>query len=339
MKICIYGAGAIGGYLGVQLARAGADISLVARGPHLAAMRDKGLKLLVGDEAHVVRPRCTDNPAELGPQDFVIICLKAHSIPAVIGQMQPLLGPQTRIVTAVNGIPYWYFYKHGGAYEGSTLESIDPGGRQWRELGPERAIGCIVYPATEIEAPGVVRHVYGNQFPLGEPSGETTDDITRLAALFTAAGLKAPILDRIRDEIWLKLWGNVCLNPISALTHATLDVICSDPDTRALSKAIMLESQAIAESFGVKFRVDVERRIEGARKVGAHKTSMLQDLERGRAMEIDPLVTVVQEMGRLTDIPTPALDAVAALVSQRGKIAGLYERNIRLAETKARAFA
>ena len=339
MKICIYGAGAIGGYLGVQLARAGADISLVARGPHLAAMRDKGLKLLVGDEAHVVRPRCTGNPAELGPQDFVIICLKAHSIPAVIGQMQPLLGPQTRIVTAVNGIPYWYFYKHGGAYEGSTLESIDPGGRQWRELGPERAIGCIVYPATEIEAPGVVRHVYGNQFPLGEPSGETTDDITRLAALFTAAGLKAPILDRIRDEIWLKLWGNVCLNPISALTHATLDVICSDPDTRALSKAIMLESQAIAESFGVKFRVDVERRIEGARKVGAHKTSMLQDLERGRAMEIDPLVTVVQEMGRLTDIPTPALDAVAALVSQRGKIAGLYERNIRLAETKARAFA
>lgn len=323
----------------MQLARAGADISLVARGPHLAAMRDKGLKLLVGDEAHVVRPRCTGNPAELGPQDFVIICLKAHSIPAVIGQMQPLLGPQTRIVTAVNGIPYWYFYKHGGAYEGSTLESIDPGGRQWRELGPERAIGCIVYPATEIEAPGVVRHVYGNQFPLGEPSGETTDDITRLAALFTAAGLKAPILDRIRDEIWLKLWGNVCLNPISALTHATLDVICSDPDTRALSKAIMLESQAIAESFGVKFRVDVERRIEGARKVGAHKTSMLQDLERGRAMEIDPLVTVVQEMGRLTDIPTPALDAVAALVSQRGKIAGLYERNIRLAETKARAFA
>jgi 2-dehydropantoate 2-reductase len=253
--------------------------------------------------------------------------------------MQPLLGPHTRIVTAVNGIPYWYFYKHGGAYEESTLESIDPGGRQWRELGPERAIGCIVYPATEIEAPGVVRHVYGNQFPLGEPSGETTDDITKLSALFTAAGLKAPILDRIRDEIWLKLWGNVCLNPISALTHATLDVICSDPNTRALSKAIMLESQAIAESFGITFRVDVERRIEGARKVGAHKTSMLQDLERGRPMEIDPLVTVVQEMGRLTGIPTPALDVVAALVSQRGKIAGLYEGNVRLTETKAAAFA
>ena len=330
MKICIYGAGAIGGYLGVQLKRAGADVSLVARGPHLGAMRERGLTLLAGGEEHVVHPRCTDNAAELGVQDYVIVTLKAHSITGVIEKMQPLLGPRTRIVTAVNGIPYWYFYKHGGQYENSMLASIDPGGRQWRELGAERAIGCIVYPATEIEAPGVVRHVYGNQFPLGEPSGEHSDDIHRLSALFVAAGMKAPVLDRIRDEMWLKLWGNVCLNPISALTHATLDVICSDPDTRALSKAIMLEAQAIAERFGVTFRVDVERRIEGARKVGAHKTSMLQDLERGRPLEIDPLVTVVQEMGRLTGIPTPALDAVAALVAQRGKIAGLYERNIRL---------
>jgi len=339
MKICIYGAGAIGGYLGVELARAGADVSLVARGAHLDAMRANGLRLLIGDEEHVVHPNCTANPAELGVQDFVIICLKAHSISGVIDQMQPLLGPKTRIVTAVNGIPYWYFHKHGGAYEGSKLETIDPGGRQWRELGPERAIGCIVYPATEIEAPGVIRHVYGNHFPLGEPSGDLTNDVQMLSALFTAAGLKAPVLDRIRDEMWLKLWGNVCLNPISALTHATLDVICSDPDTRALSKAIMLETQAIAESFGVKFRVDVERRIEGARKVGAHKTSMLQDLERGRPMEIDPLVTVVQEMGRLTGIATPALDAVLALVAQRGKIAGLYEANVRAPAAKVAAVA
>ncbi len=325
MKICIYGAGAIGGYLGVELARAGADVSLVARGAHLAAMRENGLKLLTGDEERVVRPRCTDDPAELGPQDYVIICLKAHSITGVIEQMQPLLGPRTRIVTAVNGIPYWYFYKHGGRFENSTLDSIDPGGRQWRQLGAERAIGCIVYPATEIEAPGVIRHVYGNNFPLGEPSGEITADVQRLADLFVAAGMKAPVLDRIRDEIWLKLWGNVCFNPISGLTHATLDVICTDPATRALSKAVMLETQAIAESFGVRFRVDVERRIEGARKVGAHKTSMLQDLERGRPMEIDPLVTVVQEMGRMTGIATPALDAVLALVSQRARIAGLYD--------------
>jgi 2-dehydropantoate 2-reductase len=325
MKVCIYGAGAIGGYLGVQLARAGADVSLIARGAHLAAMQANGLKLLVGDEERVVRARCTDDPAELGPQDFVIVTLKAHSITGVIERMKPLLGPHTRIVTAVNGIPYWYFYKHGNAFEGATLESIDPGARQWRELGPERAIGCIVYPATEIEAPGVIRHVYGDRFPLGEPSGEKSTDVERLSALFTAAGLQAPVLDRIRDEIWLKLWGNVCLNPISALTHATLDVICSDTATRSLSRAIMLEAQTIAETFGVKFRVDVERRIEGARKVGAHKTSMLQDLERGRPMEIDPLVTVVQEMGRMTGIPTPALDAVLALVVQRATIAGLYE--------------
>jgi len=326
MKICIYGAGAIGGYLGVELARAGADIRLVARGAHLAAMRTNGLKLQIGNEERVIAPRCTDNPAELGLQDVVIICLKAHSVTGVLAQMQPLLGPRTRIVTAVNGIPYWYFYRH-------------PGGRQWRALGPERAIGCIVYPATEIVAPGIVKHVYGNQFPLGEPSGENSEDVRRLSELLTAAGMKAPVLDRIRDEIWLKLWGNVCFNPISALTHATLDVICSNPATRALARAIMLETQAIAETFGVRFRVDAERRIEGARKVGAHKTSMLQDLERGRPMEIDPLVTVVQEMGRLTGIPTPVLDAVLALVAQRAGVAGLYQENVRPADIKAPAFA
>ncbi|WP_322516497.1 2-dehydropantoate 2-reductase [Rhodopseudomonas palustris] len=324
MKVCIYGAGAIGGYLGVQLAQSGADVSLVARGAHLAAMQQNGLKLLIGDEERVVKVRATDKPSELGQQDFIIICLKAHSITGAIDAMKPLLGSHTRIVTAVNGVPYWYFYKHGNQFEGRTLESIDPGARQWNELGPERGIGCIVYPATELEGPGVVRHVYGDKFPVGEASGETTTDVENLSKLLEAAGLKAPILDRIRDEIWLKLWGNVCFNPISALTHATLDVIASDPATRALAKAMMLEAQAIGETFGVKFRVDVERRIEGARKVGAHKTSMLQDLERGRPMEIDPLVTVVQEMGRMTGIPTPAIDSVLGLVIQRAKVAGLY---------------
>lgn len=324
MKVCIYGAGAIGGYLGVQLALAGADVSLVARGAHLAAMKANGLKLLIGEEERVVKARCTDNPAELGVQDVVVICLKAHSITGALEAMKPLLGSHTRIVTAVNGIPYWYFYKHGNQYEGSTLESIDPGGRQWSELGAARAIGCVVYPATEIEAPGVIRHVYGDRFPLGEPSGEKTADVENLSALFVKAGLQAPVLDRIRDEIWLKLWGNVSFNPISALTHATLDILCSDPGTRAIVRAMMVEAQQIAETFGVKFRVDVDRRIEGGRKVGAHKTSMLQDLERGRPMEIDPLVTVVQEMGRLTKIPTPAIDTVLALVIQRAKMAGLY---------------
>src|SRR6201987_598009 len=290
MKICIYGAGAIGGYLGVQFARAGADVSLVARGAHLAAMRANGLKLLIGDEERVVHPRCTDNPAELGHQDFVIICLKAHSITGVIEAMQPLLGPHTRIVTAVNGIPYWYFYKHGGRYEGSTLESIDPGGRQWRELTPQRAIGCIVYPATEIEAPGVIRHVYGDRFPIGEPSGEITADVARLSEAFIKAGMQAPVLDRIRDEIWLKLWGNVCLNPISALTQATLDVVATDSGTRAVCRAMIAEARGVGEAIGIRFRVDAERRLDGAAAVGPHKISMLVDLESGRPMEVAPIV-------------------------------------------------
>ena len=325
MKVCIYGAGAIGGYLGVQLARAGADVSLVARGAHLAAMRKEGLKLLIDGEERVAHPRCTDDPSELGPQDYVIVTLKAHQVSGVLDAMQPLLGPDTAVVTAYNGIPYWYFHRHGGRLEGTALESIDPGARQWRMLGPERGIGCIVYPATEVVAPGVVRHDYGDTFPIGEPSGQSTPRIERLSALMTAAGLRAPVLDDIRDEIWLKLWGNVCFNPISALTHATLDIIASDPGTRALSRQMMLETQAIAEKLGVQFRVDLERRIDGAGSVGAHKTSMLQDLERGRPMEIDPLVTVVQEIGRLLDLPTPTIDTVLALVQQRATLAGLYK--------------
>ena len=324
MKVCIFGAGAIGGYLGVQLARAGAEVSLVARGAHLAAMRKDGLKLLIAGEERIAHPRCTGDPSELGPQDYVIVTLKAHQVSGVLDAMEPLLGPDTAIVTAYNGIPYWYFHRHGGHLEGTALESIDPGARQWRMLGPERAIGCIVYPATEMVAPGVIKHDYGDRFPIGEPSGESTPRIEGLSALMTEAGLRAPVLDKIRDEIWLKLWGNVCFNPISALTLATLDVIASDAGTRAVSRQIMLEAQAIAERLGVHFRVDVERRIDGAGAVGAHKTSMVQDLERGRPMEIDPLVTVVQEIGRLLGIATPTIDTVLALVQQRARIAGLY---------------
>ena len=324
MKVCIYGAGAIGGYLGVQLAHAGAEVSLVARGAHLAAMQANGVKLLMDGDERTARLRCTDDPAELGPQDYIFVSLKAHSVPGVVDAMEPLLGNDTSVVTAVNGVPYWYFYKHGGDLEGSRLETIDPGGRQWRALRPERAIGCIVYPATEVVEPGVIQHVYGDKFPIGEPSGERTERVERLSELMEAAGLRAPVLDRIRDEMWLKLWGNLCFNPISALTHATLDVIASDEGTRAVAKAMMLEGQAIAERLGVKFRVDVERRIDGAGAVGAHKTSMLQDLERGRAMEIDPLVTVVQELGRQVEIPTPTIDIVLARVQQRARIAGLH---------------
>jgi 2-dehydropantoate 2-reductase len=324
MRICIYGAGAIGGYMGALLSRAGAEVSFVARGEHLAAMRRHGVTLLMDGAEHVARPRCTDDPAELGPQDLVIIALKAHSVPAVVPKMRPLIGNDTAFLTAVNGIPYWYFYAHGGDWQDSVVESVDPDGLQWRMLGPERAIGCVVYPATEVVAPGVIRHVYGNKLPIGEPDGTISPRLRNIAGILAAAGFDAPIRERIRDEIWLKLWGNLCFNPISALTCATLDVICADPGTRDVARAMMLEAKAIGERLGVQFRVDVERRIDGAGRVGAHKTSMLQDLERGRAMEIDALVTSVQELGRRVGIPTPTIDAVLALVRQRARVASLH---------------
>jgi len=320
MKICIFGAGAIGAMMGVQLARAGAEVSFVARGPHLAAMRERGPRLLMDDEEYTANVRCTSDPRELGVQDIVIVTLKAHSVAGVIDSMQPLLGKHTAIVTGTNGIPYWYFYRHGGKFEGTRLESVDPDGSQWTRLGPERAIGCVLYPAAEIIEPGVIKHVYGKKFPLGEPSGERTPRVQALHELMQAAGFDAPIRDDIRDEIWLKLWGNLCFNPISALTHATLDVITSDPATRSVARTMMLEAQRIAEQFGVHFRVDVERRIDGAGKVGAHKTSTLVDLEHRRPLEIDPLLTVVQEMGRLVGEPTPTCDAVLALIKQRERM-------------------
>jgi len=307
--------------MGVQLARAGADVSFIARGPHLAAMRENGARLLMDGEEYVANVRCTSDPQELGVQDVVIVTLKAHSVAGVIDAMQPLIGKHTAIVTGTNGIPYWYFYQHGGKFAGTRLESIDPDGSQWTRLTPERAIGCVLYPAAEIEAPGVIRHVYGKKFPIGEPSGERTPRIVALHEIMQAAGFDAPIRENIRDEIWLKLWGNLCFNPISALTHATLDVITSDPATRAVARTMMLEGKRIAEQFGVNFRVDVERRIDGAGAVGAHKTSMLVDLETGRPMEIDPLLTVVQEMGRLVGEPTPTIDTVLALVKQRERMA------------------
>jgi len=324
MRICIYGAGAIGGYLGVQLALAGEDVSLIARGPHLEAMQKNGLKLRIDDEERVAHPHCTYDPAEVGPQDYVIITLKAPSVPGIVDKIQPLLGPETAVVTAVNGIPWWYFYQLEGPWRDYRLESIDPGGKQWEKIGPERAIGCIVYPATEVSEPGVIQHIDGNRFSLGEPSGEKSERVTRLSDTLRQAGFKAPVRSHIRNEIWVKLWGNLTFNPISALTLATLDVITSDPGTLAVTRAMMLEAQAIGEKLGVRFGVDMEQRIAGAAAVGAHKTSMLQDLERGRSMEIDALLTVVQEMGRLVEVETPTIDVVLPLVQQRARIAGCY---------------
>lgn len=320
MRICIYGAGAIGGYLGVQLALAGANVTLIARGAHLAAMQANGVRLLINGEERVAHPRCTDNLANVGEQDFVILTLKAPSVPGVVELMQPLLGRDTAVVTAVNGIPWWYFYGLDSPWRNHQLASVDPGGRQWLGIGPERAIGCVVYPATEVVAPGVIQHVSGDRFSLGEPTGEKTARVAALSDLFRAAGLKAPVRQHIRNDIWVKLWGNLSFNPVSALTGGTLETIAADPGTRAVVRAMMLEAQAIGEELGVRFGIDVDQRIAGAAAVGAHKTSMLQDLEHGRPLEIDALVTVVQELGQLVGLATPTIDVVLALVRQRAKL-------------------
>lgn len=324
MKICIYGAGAIGAWLGVELSLAGEEVTLIARGPHLAAMQKNGVKLLIGGEERVAHPNCIEDPADAGVQDYVIITLKAHSLPGIADKIQPLLGPDTAVVTGVNGIPWWYFYKLVGPYENHKLDSVDPGGAFWDAIGPERAIGFVVYPAAEIAEPGVIRHIEGDRFTMGEPDGQSSNRTDKLCAALKNAGFKSRVRNNIRDDIWVKLWGNLCFNPISALTHATLDKVAGEEGTGAVCRLMMLEAQEIGEKLGAGFRVDVDRRIAGGAAVGAHKTSMLQDLEQGRPMEIDALVTVVQELGALVDVPTPTIDVVLALIQQRARIAGTY---------------
>ena len=324
MKVCIFGAGAIGGYMGVKLAKAGADVSLVARGPHLAAMQEKGLTLIEEGETTTVPVTASDDPAALGVQDYVIVTLKAHSVPPVVSKMAPLIGPHTTIVSGVNGVPWWYFHKLEGAHEGTRLDSVDPGNVQWDGFGPNRVLGCVVYPAAEVIEPGVITHIEGNRFSLGEPDGSKSDRAQALSKILANAGLKAPVRPKLRDEIWVKLWGNLSFNPISALTHATLDVLCTDEGTRAVARNMMVEAQEIAERLGVKFPIDVDRRIAGGAAVGAHRTSMLQDLDQGRPMEIDALVASVQELGRVTGVPTPTIDTVLGLIRLRARTAGLY---------------
>jgi len=318
MRICIFGAGAIGGLVGARLAEAGeADVSLIARGPHLAAMQERGLTLRDEGGERTIRVKASDDPAALGPQDYVFIALKAHSVPAILDTVKPLIGPETAVVTAQNGLPWWYFYKEAGPYEGRRIEAVDPGGRIWDAIGPERAIGCVVHPAADVEAPGVIRHTEGDRLPLGEPSGEKTERTLALSKALVAAGFRAPVRPQIRSEIWVKLWGNLSFNPISALTGATLAAICADDGTRAVARAMMLEAQAIAEALGIRFPIDVDRRIAGAAEVGEHKTSMLQDLELGRPMEVEALVGAVRELGQLTGRPPPTIDTVLGLIRLR----------------------
>lgn len=324
MKVCIYGAGAIGAHIGVLMKLAGVDVSLIARGAHLEAIRQNGLKLIVNGEEKVARMPASNNPADLGPQDYVIVALKSHQAWDAAEQLKPLLGPDTAVVTAQNGIPWWYFYGFEGQYANLQLESVDPRGRQWNAIGPQRAIGATVYPAAEIVGPGVVKHTYGDRYGLGEPTRHETERVKKLAGAFEAAGLKPKIYPEIRNDIWLKLWGNLCFNPISALTHATLDVVATDSGTRMVARRMMEEAETIARRIGAHFRVDIERRINGAASVGAHRTSMLQDLDKQRPIELDALLSVVQEMGRLVDVQTPTIDIVLALAKQMGRVAGVY---------------
>jgi 2-dehydropantoate 2-reductase len=325
MKIAIFGAGAIGGHLAAKLAGAGrVDLSLVARGEHLAALREHGLRLIEGETDTTYPVRASDDAAELGVQDYVVLTMKAHSVPPALKAIAPLIGPDTAVVTMQNGIPWWYFYRSGGPHEGTRIEAVDPGGIISSAIRPERAIGTAVYVAAEVEAPGVIRHAYGARISLGEPSGEKSERAVRLAEEMIAAGMQAPVRTDIRSEIWVKLWGNLSFNPISALTDSTLAEIVADDGTRAVARSMMVEAQAIAETLGVRFPIDVDKRIAGAGSVGAHRTSMLQDLERGRPMEIDALVTAVQELGRLTGTPTPSIDIVLALVRRLGRAKGCY---------------
>ncbi len=332
MKICVAGAGAIGGYLAVRLAGIGEEVSVVIRGANLQAVRTHGMTLVEADGSRkVAQLAASDRMAELGVQDVVILGMKAHQVAPVVPDLLTLIGPHTLVVTAQNGIPWWYFHKHGGPYEGRRIEAVDPGGVISASLPVERTLGCIVYPAAELDAPGVVRVIEGNRFPLGEIDGADTERVRALAQRFRDAGFKTPILSDIRSEIWLKLWGNLSFNPISALTHATLQDICRFPATRELAAQMMREAQAIGEKLGVQFKVGLDKRIAGAEAVGAHKTSMLQDVEMGRVLELDALVKSVIELGRITELPTLAIEHVYALAALLARTLGDQQGRLKIA--------
>jgi len=321
VKIAVVGAGAIGGYVGGWLAAAGEDVTFIARGANLDAIRKCGMRVIGEDGLEVIPGTVAahQNTADAGAQDVVVLAVKAHQVAAIAGSLAPLCGDETTIVTMQNGIPWWYFHKQGGPFDGRTVHAADPDGSIAKTIDPNRILGAIVYPAAVLESPGVVRVVEGKRFTLGEPDGSTSPRAQAISAAFTRAGFKAPITDDIRGEIWLKVWGNLSFNPISALSHATLIELLQFPLTRQLSIEMMREAEAIAGKLGVTFRVGIDKRIAGAEKVGAHKTSMLQDVEAGRAIELEALVGAIVELGRLTETPTPHIDAVYACASLLAK--------------------
>jgi len=321
MKICVVGAGAIGGLLAAKLQHAGEDVSVIARGPHLAAIKANGLKLIEENGSEITaRVKATDKIAEAGPQDLVILGMKAHQVEAVVVDLKQLYGPDTMVLTAQNGIPWWYFFKHGGPFEGRQLQSVDPTGAIAANLPIERVIATIVYPAAEIIEPGVIKHIEGNRFSLAEIDNSETPRIKQVSETLKKAGFRSPVVSDIRAELWTKLWGNLSFNPISALTHATLEDLCRYQPTRNLVAEMMREAQTIGEALGIRFRIPIEKRIAGGEAVGPHKTSMLQDVEAGRAVEADALIGSVIELGHITNISTPHLDTVYALVKLLNKM-------------------
>lgn len=324
MKIAIVGAGAIGGYLGARLAIAGEDVTFIARNKNLAAINASGFRLILEDgrEQHAPTARAVQDMAEAGPQDAVLLTVKAHQVRDLLPGLRALFGPATMVVTMINGVPWWYFHKLAGPYEDRQLESVDPGGLLAQHIEPGRVIGSVVYPAAELLAPGVVKVIEGNRFTLGEPDGSRSPRIEALSQAMIRAGFKSPVSKDIRSEIWVKLWGNLSFNPISALTHATLDDICRYPLARELAASMMREAQAVGEKLGVAFKVSLDQRIAGAESVGAHKTSMLQDVEHGRALELEALVGSVVELGRITGTPTPSISAIYAAASLLNKTLG-----------------
>ena len=326
VKICVYGAGAIGGYLAACLHDAGADVSLIARGAHLAAIQNHGLKLKIRGETCHYNLKASNAPSDFGEQDYIIIALKAHGITHITGEINPLLGPNTAVVSAVNGLPWWYFFKANTNTEldNKHLQSVDPYGKIWNSIGAKRAIGCVVYPACEISEPGTITHIEGERISLGEPSGEMTERMKILSELMIKGGLKAPQKKRIRDEIWIKLWGNCSFNPVSALTGASLDKIAEDPFTRKIVRDIMQECMEIGERLSIRFAVSIEDRINGAGKIIGHKPSTRQDIEMGRPLEIDPLVTVLIELAQHLNIETPNLTSISSLLKLQARTLGLY---------------
>lgn len=323
MKIAIVGAGAIGGFLGARLSASGHEVTFIARNKNLEAINARGFRLIEedGTELHAPNARAVQDTSQAGPQDVVILTVKAHQVVDILPGLPQMLGEHTMVVSMINGVPWWYFHKLAGPYEGRQLESVDPGGKIAAVIAPERIIGGIVYPAAELLEPGVVKVIEGNRFTIGEPDGSRSERAEALSAALIGAGFKAPVARDIRGELWVKLWGNLSFNPISALTHATLEEICTFPESRELAAQMMREAQAIGEKLGVQFKIGLDKRIAGAQAVGAHKTSMLQDIEAGRALELDALLGAVRELGRITETPCPTLDAIYAATKLLGHTA------------------